>query len=195
MIPLIVLRHGPTAWNAEKKIQGRSDIALSDAGRKIVESWHLDPEFKAFDCVTSPLIRALETARIMGLGPSRSIPRLIEMNWGDWEGRHLSDVRAELGLKMLENERRGLDFRPPGGESPRDVQVRLGEWLGDVDGPTVAVTHKGIIRALYALACGWDMTDPPPQKLRDGMAHGFLIDRDGKLTVERLNIPLEAIEK
>jgi len=176
MIPLIVLRHGPTAWNAEKKIQGRSDIALSDAGRKIVESWHLDPEF-------------------MGLGPSRSIPRLIEMNWGDWEGRHLSDVRAELGLKMLENERRGLDFRPPGGESPRDVQVRLGEWLGDVDGPTVAVTHKGIIRALYALACGWDMTDPPPQKLRDGMAHGFLIDRDGKLTVERLNIPLEAIEK
>ena len=50
---------------------------------------------------------------------------------------------------MSENEAAGLDFRPAGGESPRDVQDRLLPWLAGLRGPTVAVTHKGVIRALY----------------------------------------------
>ena len=41
MTPLIILRHGPTAWNAEKRIQGRSDIPLSENGRKVVGGWRL----------------------------------------------------------------------------------------------------------------------------------------------------------
>ena len=195
MTRLIVLRHGPTAWNAEKRIQGRSDIPLSEQGRKTVGRWALGAEFRDFHCITSPLVRACETARIMGLEPSRVEPCLIEMNWGDWEGHILPDLRAELGPEMVANERRGLDFRPPGGESPRDIQGRLGGWLRGLSEPTVAVTHKGVIRALYALACGWDMTADPPQKLRDGMAHGFVIDSDGNPAVERLNISLEALDK
>ncbi len=194
MIPLVVLRHGPTAWNARKRIQGRSDIPLSEIGRTVVGGWRLTPEIMAYECVSSPLVRALETARIMGLQPSRTEPRLIEMNWGDWEGRILPDLRADLGLEMAANEKRGLDFRAPGGESPRDIQIRLGAWLSGLSEATVAVTHKGVIRALYALASGWDMTDDPPQKLRDGTAHGFVIDSDGNPAVDRLNIPLEATE-
>ena len=192
MIPLIVLRHGPTAWNAAKKIQGRSDIALSPAGRDVVGGWALGPEFAAFKCVCSPLVRAQETARIMGFEPSDCEPRLIEMNWGDWEGGTLAELRAEPGQEMTANENRGLDFQPPGGESPRDIQARLGPWLGGIREPTIAVTHKGVIRALYALACGWDMSGDPPQKLRDGMAHSFVIDSDGNPSVDRLNIPLES---
>ncbi len=190
MIRLVVLRHGPTAWNAGKKIQGRSDIALSPTGRKIVGGWRLEPEFMTYERLSSPLIRAIETARIMGLAPTRRVARLTEMNWGDWEGRTIAGLRAELGLEMAENERRGLDFRPPGGESPRDIQGRLGEWLGELSESTVAVTHKGVIRALYAMASGWDMTGDPVQKLRDGMAHGFIIDSHGNPAIDRLNIPL-----
>ena len=190
MIRLVVLRHGPTAWNAQKKIQGRADIALSQAGREIVAGWRLSAEIMKYDCVSSPLVRAIETASIMGLEPSRTAPELIEMDWGDWEGRTLAGLRAERGHEMIENERRGLDFRPTGGESPRDVQCRLGGWLRRLDKPTVAICHKGVVRALYALACGWDMTGEPPQKLRDGTAHGFLVDSDGIPAVERINMPL-----
>lgn len=190
MIPLVILRHGPTTWNAEKRIQGRSDIALSDTGRDVVRGWHLEPPFRDFDCVVSPLVRARETARILGLEPTRVEPQLIEMNWGDWEGLRLPDLRLELGMEMLENEKRGLDFRPPGGESPRDIQGRLGGWLRNLRQPTVAVSHKGVIRALYALACGWDMRNDPPEKLRDGTAHSFLVDHNGIPSVERLNISL-----
>jgi probable phosphoglycerate mutase len=95
---------------------------------------------------------------------------------------------------MAENEARGLDFRPPGGESPRDVQARLEPWLaalaaGD-QAINVAVAHKGVIRALYALAVGWDMTGKPPEKLRDGCGHLFEIDEAGRPAVVRLNVPL-----
>lgn len=190
MIPLVILRHGPTTWNAEKRIQGRSDIALSRVGRDIVRGWHLEAAFRDFECVISPLVRARETAHILGLEPARVEPRLIEMNWGDWEGLRLPDLRTDLGTEMLENEKRGLDFRPPGGESPRDIQVRLGGWLRDLRQPTTAVSHKGVIRALYALARNWDMRNDPPEKLRDGTAHHFLIDDNGIPFVERLNISL-----
>jgi probable phosphoglycerate mutase len=116
---------------------------------------------------------------------------LIEMAWGDWEGRRLPDLRAELGEAMAENEARGLDFRPPRGESPRDVQERLRPVLKKLSGPAIFVTHKGVLRALYALATGWSMTEKGPDKLRDGTAHAFLIAADGTPEVQRLNIPLE----
>ena len=73
----------------------------------------------------------METAVLLGLNPQPE-PRLIEMAWGAWEGRRLSELRAELGDLMRENEERGLDFRPPDGESPRDVQNRVRPLLAEI---------------------------------------------------------------
>ena len=115
------------------------------------------------------------------------------MDWGAWEGRSLSDLRTEGGAAVADAEARGLDFRPPGGESPRDVQARLVPLLcvlAKAAASTVAITHKGVIRALYARATGWQMTGRPPDKLRDGSAHRFRLDEDGRPVVERLNLPL-----
>jgi probable phosphoglycerate mutase len=92
---------------------------------------------------------------------------------------------------MARNEAAGLDFRPPGGESPRDVQKRLRPLLASLSRPTIAVTHKGVLRALYALATGWAMTGKAPHKLSDGFAHCFGVDEDGAPVVRELNIPLE----
>src|SRR3546814_9115545 len=95
---------------------------------------------------------------------------------------------------MAAAEALGLDLRPPGGESPRQVQDRLKPWLAERSScgrDTIAVTHKGVIRALYALACGWDMTGPPPDKLRDLNCHLFRLEPAGVLRIDRLNIPLE----
>src|SRR3546814_16034964 len=82
---------------------------------------------------------------------------LVETDWGAWEGRTLAELRADLGAGMAANEARGLDFRPPGGESPRDVQDRLRPLLAelaDAGEDVVAVSPKGVLRALYALASG-----------------------------------------
>lgn len=189
MSDLLILRHGPTQWNEEHRIQGHTDIPLSDAGRTEVQTWRIPGEFAGFLCVASPLLRAMETAHILGLAPQPN-DALMEMSWGDWEGRVLDDLRTELGDAMAENEARGLDFHPPGGESPRDTQERLKPWLKSVHTPTIAVAHQGVIRALYALASGWDMRTNPPVKLDKFAGQLFRLDTDGQPHILCLNIEM-----
>lgn len=195
MSRLLVIRHGATAWNAAGRIQGRSDQPLSPAGRAAVARWVLPPQAGGGRWLCSPLARARETAAVLHDGPVEPEPRLVEMDWGAWEGWTLAALRDELGAEMAANEGRGLDLRPPGGESPSDVQRRLRPLLGELAGrqeDAVAVTHKGVLRALYALASGWDMRGKPPVKLQNACAHLFLLDAAGRLKIERLNMSLEA---
>ena len=195
MTPLVLIRHGPTEWNAARRLQGRSDIPLSAGGRETVGAWTVPEEFKGFRWVSSPLCRTVETATLLlGRAPPTE-PRLIEMSFGDWEGRTLADLRAEFGAAVAEREARGLDFKAPGGESPRQVQARVRPFLADLAAAghsTVAVTHKGVLRAIYAAAADWDMLGKPPEKLKDATAHVFTLADDGAPAIHQLNIPLEA---
>ena len=147
---ICLIRHGTTAWNAAGRIQGRRDVPLSDAGRAQVRGWRLPEGFAQAACMASPLRRALETAALLGFDQPAIDSRLAEMDWGEFEGRTLTELRAELGPAMRELEDSGLDFRPPGGESPREVAGRLGACLRSLAGTgrdMVLVAHKGILRA------------------------------------------------
>lgn len=193
MTPLVMIRHGPTGWNSERRLQGRTDIPLSAEGREMVLQWQVPPEMRAYEWVGSPLKRARETAELLAGAPVRVEPLITEMDYGAWEGKRLDDLRAELGDAMAQNEARGLDFRPEGGETPRDVQTRLKPWLDIVARrrrPVVAVSHHGVLRALYSLATGWDMTGPPPEKFRWGAMQCFTVSPAGHVRVERINIDL-----
>ncbi len=195
--PFVLLRHGPTEWNRDRRLQGRSDIPLSRKGRAEVANWHLPPDLQGFNWLVSPLERARETARILGLEQARIEPRLIEMNWGEWEGQRIVDLRLALGATMTRNEEKGLNFRPPEGESPRDLQERLKpllEEIGQERRPTAAVCHRGVIRALYALASGWDMTGKAPDRLKDACLHRFAVSKEGVPTVVRMNESLRGGE-
>src|SRR5262245_4159335 len=141
--------------------------------------------------VTSPLRRCVETAALLGAPDAAREPRLVEMDWGEWQGESLAALRARLGEAMRENEARGLDFTPPGGESPRHVWLRVSGWLSEVARealPTLAVTHRGVIRAIYARASGWDMRGRPPEKLDWSAVHLFRVDQRGAVSVEKLNV-------
>lgn len=196
MTALAVIRHGPTAWSAEGRIQGRSDVPLSPEGRAAVRAWRLPEEIggPGWNWLTSPLSRARETAALLNPnGTIRAEAALAEMDWGAWEGRLLAEVRAEGGARMAQAEARGLDFGAPGGETPRAVQARLAPLLAHLarrGGRYVAVTHKGVIRALYAQASGWDLTGRPPVKLRDACVHVFALAADGHPEPARLNLEL-----
>lgn len=193
MTILALVRHGLTSWNENKLVQGRSDIPLSKKGRTQVGNWRVPDEVKDFFIVSSPLIRAKETARALF---GKSIPtddRLVEMNWSEWEGRSLNELRSELGNLMEAWEAKGLDFRAPGGESPREVQQRLKPFMRErakTKKNTLAVCHKGVIRAVYALSINWDMTSKPPQKLKDDCVHLFELAKDGTPSVQQLDLPM-----
>ena len=184
---LALLRHGDTPWSAAARIQGRSDVPLSDAGRIAVRAIALPPQCRGMRIVSSPLARCVETAALLGAPHAVREPRLAEMSWGVWEGRRLAELRAELGRAMEENEARGWDFRPAGGESPREVLERVRSWLAELDEPTLAVTHRGVIRAVFASATGWDMLGKPPAKLDWTAVHLFRVGPGGAASVERLN--------
>lgn len=193
MTLLALIRHGPTEWNEIGRVQGREDIPLSDTGRAEVRSWRVPGDFHRYEWITSPLSRAVETASLLGAVDPASDHRLVEMDWGAWSGQHLDQLRLELGDLLKAWEARGLDFQAPGGESPREVQARLQPFLverAQRGSATVVVAHKGIIRAVYAQATGWNMQDKPQHKLKDGCAQLFRLEADGFPRIERLNIPL-----
>jgi probable phosphoglycerate mutase len=186
---LALIRHMPTVWNKEGRLQGQRDTPLDLDG---VPAWRLPPELAGFRFLSSPLRRARETAVRLGLIPEID-QRLIEMSWGEWEGYTLPDLHDRFRGTLDELEAQGLDFRTPGGESPRDVKNRVRPLLAEIAAagmPTGAVTHKGIIRPIFALATGWDMLGKPPHRLSWSAAQLFRLERDGHPRLERLNIPL-----
>lgn len=192
MREIILIRHGLTRWNLEKRIQGQTDVPLCDDGIIQVKCWRLAARYLAGEWHVSPLARTHHTARLLGADRPTVSPALIEMDWGEWTGRRLADLRCELGTLMRENERLGLDFRPPGGESPRNVRARFAAWLdqlADRPEPLCAVTHKGVIRAAISLATGWNLESDYGEKLSGNGFHRFFVDA-GVFRLERLNVPL-----
>ena len=199
MTRLVIIRHGPTAWNAEKRLQGHSDIPLSPAGRNVVASWQLPEGLETLQWVSSPLQRALETARMLGAPPDIiQDDRLREIGYGAWEGRTYAEITAEIGEDRLRAmQATGLDYSAPGGESRREFHDRLRDWLNHLvgaDRPTLAFAHQGVIRALVALALDWDYVGEPPEDFAGlrirAVAHEFSVSAGGTVRINRLNRPL-----
>ncbi|MDA1099590.1 MAG: histidine phosphatase family protein [Proteobacteria bacterium] len=206
-----LIRHGRTAWNSDGRMTGRADIALTEAGRLALAGLHPPEELDGATWHVSPLIRARQTAAILsgsgdmaggmddagelGANALHIEARLIEMDFGAYEGRSLEELRADPAAGMVENEHRGLDFLPPGGESPRMVQERLRPFLaelGQAGGRHIAVAHKSVIRAIFAAAYDWNMLGRPPVKLLWDRAHLFNVDGAGAVRPWRMNVPLRS---
>ncbi len=194
MMPLALIRHAPTAWNEEKRLQGQADIPLSENGRGTAAGWRVPAKFDSYRWVTSPLRRTMETATLLDLEFDTEMA-IIEMDWGTWEGHTIDELRGKYGDEVRRREAKGIDLRPHDGESPREVRERVREWLlrsaraGD---PTGAVTHQGIIRAVLSLATGWEMSRPPPFKMDWSSVHLFNVAEDATVEIFELNISLEA---
>lgn len=193
MIRVALIRHAPTEWNARKRLQGRADQPLSDVGRNAAATWRVPPEFAAYDWYASPLSRAAETARLLGLSCATE-PAIVEMHWGAWEGHTLQELEDKFGRDTVANRTAlGLDFRPHEGESPREVRERIAAWFkrcGERGVPVGAVTHQGVIRAALSLATGWSMIGQPPFELDWASVHVFSVDDSGRVGIDRLNIGL-----
>jgi probable phosphoglycerate mutase len=151
-------RHGETADNKDRRFQGQKDVALNDTGREqagVLAEAAQDHGFVAL--YTSPLVRARETAEIVGaaLGLEPQLDdRLKEVDTGDWTGRLKDDIAHEDPDGWAAFGRGGEDWRFPGGESLQDQQDRVIAALVDITQtallPALVVCHRGVVRCALA---------------------------------------------
>src|SRR5699024_2599454 len=90
MLKIYLLRHGETAWNADgNRYCGRTDLTLTEKGIRQAELVHKKLKEKSFDLVfSSPLKRAVKTTQIVsGRKDIETDQRLIEVDFGEWEGK------------------------------------------------------------------------------------------------------------
>jgi probable phosphoglycerate mutase len=161
---LCLVRHGETAWNAERRLQGHIDVGLNDTGLVQAEATaqHLaHHEFAALYC--SDLLRARQTAaaaaRRLGMQPQFNA-RLRERHYGLFQGMTYAEAEhhhPELYRRFASRE---ADFTfPEGGESLRGFAARIQQAFDDIaachPGATVLiVTHGGVLDIAYRLASG-----------------------------------------
>ena len=147
---IYIIRHGQTEKNRANVLQGRSDIPLNDSGRQQAEEVR-NRVIKAgihFDLVyTSPLIRAVQTAAIIAEGiPQLKDDRLIEMDYGPYEGMDLADPAPEV----LEFFRDFVHNPAPIGMEPlQAIVVRLGSFLEEI---REEAAEKNILISTHAIA-------------------------------------------
>jgi probable phosphoglycerate mutase len=141
----------------------------------------------------SPMLRARQTAQALDLQNPILDARLMEQNWGAWEGltrqeildRHGADAFVQAGSEQ------GEPFRPGGGESTGELHARVANFLTDAarhDGDAVAVAHLGVLRAAYTLATGWNMATPMPADLDVSKILLLSLDAKGAPKIETLNL-------
>jgi uncharacterized phosphatase len=150
---IYALRHGQTDWNAADRIQGRTDIPLNEAGRKQAADAAAAISGGVDAVVSSQLTRAVETAAIIaeakGLSRDDIIidERLMERNFGDYEGKPVSSIDAFALRRYTDN------LPIPNGESMRAVVGRvfecLDELLPSLEGKNVLlVAHGHVMRPI-----------------------------------------------
>ena len=117
-----VIRHAQTEWNRERRIQGWSDSPLTLEGERQAEGWGAHLQTMPWTLVlASDIGRALATARIVNrrLGlPLLTDHRLRELDWGQWTGKTVRQLRGEVPDIVAAQERAGWDFQAPGGGDP-----------------------------------------------------------------------------
>ena len=158
---IVLVRHGETDWNRDRRFQGHADIVLNETGRAQVRALATELAGERFAIAyTSPLRRAAESAEILGteLGLAvRPCEALKEVHVGSWAGLTVPEVEARFpdGHRLWLDSRIGWED----GETYDDLGIRVVEGLGRIgaahpDAHVLAVTHGGPIRATLAAIRG-----------------------------------------
>ena len=134
---LYIVRHGETEWNVARRMQGRLDSALTDAGRKHADvNGALLKDLGGVElmCV-SPSGRTRETAYIVNSYTKAQIDyfdELMERDCGIWSGLTIDEVMEQFPKAWQEREEDPYNHRPPGGENLQDMLKRVHEFLDEL---------------------------------------------------------------
>jgi broad specificity phosphatase PhoE len=195
-VTILLVRHGETAWNLERRYQGRFDSPLTERGaaqaRAIGRLLAGLAAAVAAPIVASPQGRARRTAEIIGeeLGSAGAVSvdeRLRELTLGSWDGLTYGEIEAR-SPGIFDDGGPEWCFRAPDGESYDAFAARVGEWLGEQNdaAPIIVVAHGlvgRVLRGLYAgLPRGVALTLPVPQdriyRLSNGAIEQLAVESD-----------------
>ncbi len=155
------MRHGMTDWNALHKLQGQKDIPLNEEGLSMARAAHDEYLNTHFDiCFSSPLKRALETARILFQGrdvPIMTDDRLMEMSFGEYEGLQDSFLIPDCPINVLFKDPGSYKESIGGAETFAELFSRADSFLTETVFPELQkrkdiliVGHKGLNSAIIS---------------------------------------------
>ena len=155
---VVLVRHGETLWSRSGKHTGRTDVPLTEEGRRQSERVGDTLRGRRFELVlTSPLQRAAETCRLAVLGDVALVrEELMEWDYGAYEGRTTVEIRADVPGWSLWRD--GV----PGGETATDVGSRVDRVIAEVravDSDVALFAHGHLLRVLAARWLGLPPTE------------------------------------
>jgi broad specificity phosphatase PhoE len=180
-------RHGETKWSRTKQHTGRTDIELTEEGRRQAEA--LGPALEGIDfdrVISSPLSRALETCRLAL--PSRAIEpseALLEWDYGDYEGLTTDEIRAKRTGWVLWRD--GC----PGGETPAEIGARVDPLVAELlqaKRDVALFAHGHVLRVLAARWLGLRPGDGAKLALDTATLSGLGWERENAV-VRFWNVP------
>lgn len=186
---ILLIRHGETAWNAERRLQGHLDIALNQEGERQAALLAAALGGERIDTiVASDLSRARQTAdavaRVHGL-PVQVDKSLRERCYGGFEGLLYSEIAQRFPLQFAAWQARDVEaVLPPGvnrGETFRQFHQRvtgaLQRWASAHPGRTLAlVAHGGVLECAYRSALGLPLESPRDFKIHNASVNRFTVD-------------------
>lgn len=153
----VLVRHGETEWSLDGRHTGRTDLPLLPEGVEQAKALRPVLAARPFAAVlTSPLLRARETAELAGLGPAAVVDEdLAEWDYGAYEGVTTTQIRVDRpGWELFAD---GV----PEGESADDVALRVDRVIARIrstPGDVACVAHSHVLRVLAARWIGLDPT-------------------------------------
>jgi broad specificity phosphatase PhoE len=155
---VVLVRHGETEWTRSGRHTGSTDIPLTDHGREQARAAGERIAALSFALIlSSPLSRALDTARLAGLGDEvQTRDDLREWDYGDYEGLTSKEIRAQRPDWYL------FDDGCPGGETAAEVGERVDRVIAEASAAGGDVALFGHGHCLRVLTARW-LGLPPAQ--------------------------------
>ena len=165
MTQIILVRHGRTPWNKDKIFRGTVDIPLDEVGKQeasLAGEWLKGETIQA--ACASPLSRAMDTARAIAQHhgvPVQELPGLIDINYGDWQGVPLAEVKVKYVDLYRQWETVPQTVRFPNGETLDEVRARALAAVDEVmtlnpDKTILLAAHRAVNKVLIAAFLGID---------------------------------------
>ena len=163
MTRFLLARHGETAWNAQRRHHGQSDVPLNAAGRRQAAALGRRLSKEPIDAVyASDLQRAWQTAEAIAAHcdlPVRPEPRLRELHFGTWEGLTYPEIEVQDPEALAAWRGDPLNVAPPEGETLGQLAQRVSALRADLeaahpDETVLLVSHNGVLRVLICQALG-----------------------------------------